>query len=63
MPTYEFVCQECTTVFSISGKYEAVIGRHTCPNCGSDDVQRKYSGVPSIFKSKGFYKTDNKKVS
>jgi len=44
MPTYEFLCHACATLFSkilSVNEYEAA--GVVCPNCGSDDVEQRSS--------------------
>ncbi|MGD0280934.1 MAG: zinc ribbon domain-containing protein [Dissulfurispiraceae bacterium] len=45
MPTYEYVCKDCNheiTVFLSIKEYEAK-PKIKCPNCKSDNVQKKFS--------------------
>lgn len=46
MPAYEYVCRDCNkefTVFLSISEYE-VITKIKCPQCDSDNVQRKFTG-------------------
>ncbi len=58
MPTYDYVCDECSYEFeefhSISAEPIKI-----CPQCGHLSVKRKISGGTGlIFKGSGFYITD-----
>ena len=43
MPIYEYVCGECSEVFSKLQKMSVGEGETSCPKCGSRDVARKLS--------------------
>ena len=48
MPEYDFYCQDCKkdfTVWMSMSDYEANRGRHKCPGCGGDNVERTVSPV------------------
>ena len=46
MPTYEYCCQECGKRFEVSLSYERYESANvTCPNCGSNNIQRLISRV------------------
>ena len=62
MPTYDYKCPKCGTVFErfqkITSKPES-----PCPKCGAK-AQRLISGGHGIvFKGSGFYETDYKRPS
>jgi len=54
MPAYEYVCKDCRKDFTIflSLKEYNEKSEIRCPQCGSDKVQRKFTGF--------FAKTDKK---
>ena len=54
MPAYEYVCKDCLKDFTIflSLKEYDIKSEIKCPHCGSDKVQRKFTGF--------FVKTDKK---
>lgn len=59
MPTFDFRCAACDTVF------EAVIPFGTkkfpaCPSCGGKKVEKQLSVPGIVFKGTGFYKTDSR---
>lgn len=60
MPTYDFKCCDCGTIFELMcsmKNYDA-----TCPECNSTIVERQISlGAGIIFKGSGFYSTDYRK--
>ena len=50
MPSYDFQCQECETVFErrlSMSEYDRGEGRE-CPECGSARVERRFSAVGVI---------------
>jgi putative FmdB family regulatory protein len=56
MPTYDFKCTSCDTVFEIErpmGATDAV----GCPACGAD-TKRVFTPVGVAFKGTGFHNTD-----
>lgn len=59
MPTYDYVCSECTNEFEIFQKMsDPVLDK--CPQC-SGKVNRKIGrGAGLLFKGSGFYITDYK---
>ena len=48
MPLYEFQCVDCHDDFEELVRSSAAVAEVTCPQCGSDRVQRKMS----VFASK-----------
>ncbi len=47
MPAYDFTCKNCKkefTAFYSIGEYQKSPAIK-CPQCGSDNIQRKFSGV------------------
>jgi putative FmdB family regulatory protein len=63
MPTYEYVCQNCTHEFEqFQSMRDAALTK--CPACGKPRLKRKVgSGAGLIFKGSGFYITDYKKTT
>jgi len=62
MSMYEFKCNKCKREFTVTSSPEALEKRGVkCPTCHVADVQRIYSPTPVIYKTNGFYTTDNKK--
>lgn len=61
MPTYDYGCEKCETVFeAFHGINENPVLK--CPECGSEDVSKKISsGAGIVFKGSGFYVNDYKK--
>jgi putative FmdB family regulatory protein len=63
MAQYNFVCNDCNQVFEIAASFSTIsFVKCCCPNCHSDNIQRKYNPFSFILKGKGFYKTDNEKA-
>jgi len=71
MPIFTFRCQECSQPFEIIS--QNFYGNTTegtpiesvdisCPFCKSFQVFRTWSPPYVIYKTKGFYSTDNRKV-
>lgn len=61
MPTYEYVCDDCSHEFDTfqSMKDDRL---KTCPECNEDTLRRKIgTGAGIIFKGSGFYETDYKR--
>ena len=60
MPTYEYKCPKCGTLFEqfqkITSKPEA-----PCPKCGAKAVRLISGGHGIVFKGSGFYETDYKR--
>jgi putative FmdB family regulatory protein len=63
MPTYDYVCQDCSHAFDHFQSMSSDPLR-TCPECKKDTLKRLIgAGGALIFKGSGFYCTDYKKVS
>lgn len=60
MPTYDYKCPKCGTVFEVVHKMSA---RHVakCPKCGSKAERQLSGGHGIVFKGTGFYETDYKR--
>ncbi len=59
MPTYEFKCSECDTVFELRRRIGDLKGA-VCPECGAP-AKRIFSPVGVVFKGSGFHNTDYRK--
>jgi putative FmdB family regulatory protein len=60
MPTYEYKCPKCETVFDV---FQKMTDKHAakCPKCKAK-AERQLSGGHGIhFKGTGFYETDYKR--
>ena len=60
MPTYDYKCPKCETVFEVVHKMSA---RHVakCPKCGTRAERQLSGGHGIVFKGTGFYETDYKR--
>jgi len=56
MPTYEYRCPKCGTLFERVQKITARLGAR-CPECGAK-AERQLSATGLVFKGSGFYLTD-----
>ena len=54
MPTYDFKCPKCQITVEITASVEEQCAP-TC-DCGLT-MEKQFSAVPTIFKTKGFYST------
>lgn len=62
MPSYDFKCNACKIEFTVASSLESLEKQGVkCPVCHKPDVQRVYTPTPVIYKTDGFYTTDNKK--
>lgn len=53
MPHYEFFCQDCKKLFSkILSLMDYDEGEVTCPNCGSNNVEQRWSAFSAITSKK-----------
>ena len=59
MPTYEYRCKSCGTVFEYFQKITDE-PQTTCENCGGQLRKLISGGAAPIFKGSGFYQTDYK---
>ncbi len=53
MPQYEFLCNSCSKSFSKNltlAEYEE--GKVRCPECGSDDVEQRWSAIHLVTSKK-----------
>lgn len=64
MPTYDYICENCKTTFSISTSFSSSISCEiACPCCHEENIHRLYSVPNVIFKGSGFHTTDNRKTT
>lgn len=62
MAIYAYACRDCKGVFDVSRSiHEEAPETVTCPECWSSDTVKTFSAPGLVFKSKGFYTTDNRK--
>ena len=59
MPTYEYRCTECGHQYERREGFDAPAVQH-CPHCRGES-RRVLHAPPVLFKSSGFYVTDNRK--
>ncbi len=57
MPTYEYVCHDCSNRFEKWQKMSET-PLTTCPTCGGP-IRRVFYPAGIVFKGSGFYKTDH----
>jgi len=57
MPTYEYLCRECSHRFEARQKMTDD-SLTTCPECGGN-IRRVLFPAGVVFKGSGFYKTDH----
>ncbi len=58
MPTYEYVCEDCSTEFEMRRSFEDTSAA-TCPQC-EGGARRVFRPAHIIFKDSGFYVTDSR---
>jgi putative FmdB family regulatory protein len=59
LPTYEYRCTECGHQYERREGFDAPAVQH-CPRCRAES-RRVLHAPPILFKSSGFYVTDNRK--
>ncbi len=59
MPTFDFTCTACKTVFEKTVAFGSKT-KPACPECGSKKTEKMISMPSVVFKGSGFYKTDSK---
>ena len=59
MPTYEYRCTKCGNEYEKREGFDAP-ARQRCPRCGAE-ARRVIHAPPILFKTSGFYVTDNRK--
>lgn len=52
MPIYEFLCQDCNTIFSFLSRQINTDKRPACPKCGRKEIDRQLSTFAVIGKAK-----------
>lgn len=66
MPTYEYQCEECGSVFDVFQSIKAQpLRKADCETCGEKRKVRRLIGTGGavIFKGSGFYQTDYRSES
>ena len=60
MPTYEYKCPKCGTVFE---RFQKITSKPElpCPKCGTTAPRLISGGSGLVFKGSGFYETDYKR--
>lgn len=58
MPTFDFTCTACKSVFEKTLSF-GVKTKPACPECGSKKTEKMLSMPGIVFKGSGFYKTDS----
>jgi putative FmdB family regulatory protein len=61
LPTYEYSCSACGYQYEMREGFDAP-SLQACPRCG-EEARRVLHSPPILFKSSGFYVTDNRKSS
>ena len=61
MPTYEYCCSGCGYQYETREGFDAP-ALQSCPRCG-EEARRILYPPPILFKTSGFYVTDNRKGS
>ena len=61
MPTYEYKCPKCGTVFE---RFQKITSKPElpCPKCGAKAERLISGGSGIVFKGSGFYETDYKRA-
>ncbi len=60
MPTFDFQCAKCKTVFEFSRPFGAKTSP-SCPACKSKKTEKLFSTPTVVFKGAGWYKTEGRK--
>ena len=62
MPTYEYKCPNCGTLFE---RFQKITSKPElpCPKCGTSAQRLISGGSGLVFKGSGFYETDYKRPS
>ncbi len=61
MPIYDYVCEDCSTVFELRRRFNDT-GDAVCPQCAGTP-RRVFHPAAIIFKGSGFYVTDSRSGS
>ncbi len=59
MPTFDFHCLACGTVFEHSRSFTDRKDP-PCPSCGKKTVEKRIGAPAVVFKGAGWYKTDSR---
>jgi len=59
MPIYEFLCQDCNTIFNFLSSRVNTDKRPACPKCGRKQLNRQLSSFAVIGKAKEDVDADN----
>lgn len=57
MPVYVYQCKNCEHIFEQHQSFTDDALK-TCPECGKDQLRKKYGSVGVSFKGSGFYTND-----
>lgn len=57
MPVYVYQCKNCEHIFEQHQSFTDNALK-TCPECGEDQLRKKYGSVGVSFKGSGFYTND-----
>lgn len=61
MPTYDYKCRKCGTVFELVQRMkDRPVAK--CPKCGGKAERQLSGGHGIVFKGSGFYETDYKRA-
>jgi len=60
MPTFDFQCQKCKTVFEFARPFGSK-ATPACPSCKNKKTEKLLTPPAVQFKGSGFYKTDSSK--
>lgn len=59
MPTFDFRCKKCSTVFEFTRPFGSKTSP-SCPACGSKGTEKLLTPPAVHFKGAGWYKTDSR---
>lgn len=62
MPTFDFLCRDCSRAFEFSRPFGSRQKPH-CPACGSTKTEKLIAPPVIHFKGAGFFVTDSKTVT
>jgi len=61
MPLYGYVCEICGVEVGIKHRVEEIGVDKICPMCDGE-LRRRWTPPAVVFKGRGFYTTENRKV-
>ncbi|MDD4628246.1 MAG: zinc ribbon domain-containing protein [Candidatus Peribacteraceae bacterium] len=61
MPTFDFICKDCSREFEFSRSFGSNRKPH-CPACGSTKTEKLIAPPTIHFKGSGFFVTDSRKT-